>query len=86
MADVDGGYTAIYHNKIPMDIKYVDYDRNVKQIGGAEVMSVKMYSYVQWLIFRATKLMRVRSNWKFKASMTPFSISFSNAMPINTAI
>lgn len=31
----DGGYVAVYHNKIPMDIKYVDYDRNVKQIGGA---------------------------------------------------
>lgn len=29
-----------------MDIKYVDYDRNVKQVGGAEVLSVKLYSYV----------------------------------------
>lgn len=29
-----------------MDVKYVDYDRNVKQIGGAETMNVKIYSYV----------------------------------------
>ena len=42
----DGGYSAIYHNKIPMDVKYVDYDRNVKHIGGAEQLNIKLFSYV----------------------------------------
>jgi hypothetical protein len=33
-----------------MDIKFVDYDRNVKQVGGAEMLSVKIYSYVNsWI-------------------------------------
>lgn len=31
-----------------MDIKYVDYDRNVKQVGGAEMLLVKLFSYVSF--------------------------------------
>lgn len=31
-----------------MEIKYVDYDRNVKQVGGAEMLIVKLYSYVHY--------------------------------------
>lgn len=38
-----------------MDIKYVDYDRNVKQIGGAEVMLIKMYSYVIVIVSQGNK-------------------------------
>lgn len=48
---IEGGYNAIYHNRIPMDIKYIDYDRNVKQIGGAEMLSVKMFAYVHSIIY-----------------------------------
>lgn len=33
-----------------MDIKYVDYDRNVKHVGGAEVLNVKLFSYVRYII------------------------------------
>jgi len=29
-----------------MDVKYVDYDRNVKHIGGAEQLNIKLFSYV----------------------------------------
>lgn len=29
-----------------MDIKYVDYDRNVKHIGGSEILTIKIFSYV----------------------------------------
>ena len=28
-----------------MDIRYVDYDRNVKHIGGAEIISVRLYTF-----------------------------------------
>lgn len=31
----DGGYSVLYENKIPVDIKYIDYDRNVKHLGAA---------------------------------------------------
>lgn len=51
----DGGYSAIYHNKIPMDVKYVDYDRNVKHIGGAEQLNIKLFSYVLSILFKGSK-------------------------------
>jgi hypothetical protein len=33
-----------------MDIKFVDYDRNIKQVGGAEMLTVKIFSYVNYCI------------------------------------
>lgn len=48
---LEGGYGALYHNRIPMDIRYIDYDRNTKHIGGSEMLSVKMFGYVQSFIF-----------------------------------
>lgn len=43
---LDGGYSALYDNKIPADIKYIDYDRNVKHIGKAEHIIIRIFTYV----------------------------------------
>ena len=43
---LDGGYSALYDNRIPADIKYIDYDRNVKHIGKAEYIIVRIFTYV----------------------------------------
>ena len=33
-----------------MDIRYIDYDRNTKHVGGAEILVVKIYGYVCLLV------------------------------------
>jgi hypothetical protein len=31
--NLEGGYSLIYDNMLPIDMKYIDYDRNVKHVG-----------------------------------------------------
>lgn len=38
---------ALYDNRIPVDLKYVDYERNVNQLGRAEYVIFKMFTFVQ---------------------------------------
>ena len=30
-----GGYNLLYENTVPVDMKYVDYDRNVNHLGSS---------------------------------------------------
>jgi hypothetical protein len=42
-----GGYTLLYDNNIPIDMKYVDYDRNVNHLGSNEIVNLKIYTFVR---------------------------------------
>lgn len=44
---VVGGYTLLYDNNIPIDMKYVDYDRNVNHLGSNEIVNLKIYTFVR---------------------------------------
>jgi hypothetical protein len=42
-----GGYSLLYDNSIPIEMKYVDYDRNVNHLGSNEIVNFKIYTFVR---------------------------------------
>ena len=41
-----GGYSVLYENRLPIDLKDVDYDRNVNHLGKAEFVIIRIFTYV----------------------------------------
>ena len=50
-----GGYTLLYDNSVPVDMKYVDYDRNVNHLGSNEQVNFKIYTFVIALFIQGVK-------------------------------
>ena len=40
----------IYDNVLPIDMKYIDYDRNVKHLGSKERITIKIFAFVKMAI------------------------------------
>jgi hypothetical protein len=41
-----GGWILLYDHSVPVDMKYVDYDRNVNHLGSGELVNFKIYTQV----------------------------------------
>jgi hypothetical protein len=46
LGDLVGGFTLLYDNSVPVEMKYVDYDRNVNHLGSNEPVHFKIYTFV----------------------------------------
>ena len=39
------GYSLLFDHKVPIQMKYIDYDRNIKHLGSDETVNFKIYTY-----------------------------------------
>lgn len=38
------GYSLLFDHKVPIEMKYMDYDRNIKPLGSNEITNIKIYT------------------------------------------
>ena len=55
-----------------MDIRYVDYDRNVKHIGGAEMIKVRLFNFVNLFLMQGNKGNTTKIKLEVDSDYDPF--------------